>query len=168
MNKERLGNWFRATRWPDLLEFALLAALAVALAQWTWIVLTPRSVAASAHSVLPGANATGHAGVSVKRNLFGVGTPGLVPQQGAAPVSSFRLLGVISPGTAGKGRAIFATESGRRRVANAGEALSAGVVLKEVHPDHVIVTRDGAIERIVLDRRAAAALPRQARRDAAR
>jgi general secretion pathway protein C len=168
MNKARLGNWFRATRWPDLLEFALLAVLAVALAQWTWIALTPRPVAASAHSALPGASAAGHADASVKRHLFGAGTPGLLLQQGAAPASSLRLLGVVSPGTAGKGRAIFALDRGARKVANVGETLSAGVVLKEVHADHVVVTRDGAVERIVLDRRAAAALPRQAGRDAAR
>jgi general secretion pathway protein C len=168
MNKARLGNWFRATRWPDLLEFALLAVLAVALAQWTWIAFTPRPVAASGHSALPGASASGFADASVKRHLFGVGTSGLVLQQGAAPASSLRLLGVISPGTAGKGRAIFVSESGARRVANAGETLSAGVVLKEVHADHVVVTREGAVERIALDRRAAVALPRQARRDAAR
>lgn len=165
MNKARLGNWFRATRWADLLEFALLAVLAVALAQWTWIALTPRSVAESA---LPGASASGHAAVSVKRHLFGAGTPGLLQQQGTAPASSLRLLGVVSPGTAGKGRAIFASERGARRVVNVGEALSAGVMLKEVHADHVVVTRDGALERIALDRRAAAALTRQARRDAAR
>lgn len=168
MNKERLANWLRATRWPDLLEFALLAALAVALAQWTWVALTPRSVAASAHSALPGASESGHAVAAVKRHLFGVGTAGVLQQQGAAPASSLRLLGVISPGTAGKGRAIFVSESGARRVANAGETLFAGVVLKEVHADHVVVTREGAVERIVLERRAAAALPRQAPRDAAR
>jgi general secretion pathway protein C len=165
MNKERLASWLRATRWPDLLEFALLAVLAVALAQWTWVALTPRAVAESA---LPGASESGKADASVKRHLFGAGTPGLLQQQGAAPASSVRLLGVVSPGTAGKGRAIFASESGGRRVVNAGEALSTGVVLKEVHPDHVVVTRDGAVERIVLDRRAAAALPRQAGRDAVR
>ncbi len=168
MNKVRLGSWLRATHWPDLLEFALLAVLAVALAQWTWIALTPRAVAASAHPALPVSSESGHADASVKRHLFGVGTPGLMLQQGAAPASSLRLLGVVSPGTAGQGRAIFASERGARKVANVGESLSGGVVLKEVHPDHVVVTRDGAVERIVLDRRAAAALPRQARRDAAR
>jgi len=165
MNKERLGSWLLATRWPDVLEFALLAVLAVALAQWTWIVLTPR---ATAESALPGVGASGHADASVKRHLFGVGTTSLLQQQGSAPASSFRLLGVIAPDTAGKGRAIFASTSDGRKVVSVGETPFAGVVLKEVHPDHVVVTRDGAVERIALDRRAAAALPRQARRNAAR
>lgn len=168
MNTQRPGGRFRTIGWPgwpDLLEVVLLAALAVALAQWTWIALTPRSVAESA---LSGASVSGHAQASVKRHLFGVGTPGVSLQQGAAPASPFRLLGVISPGTAGKGRAIFASQSGARRVAHAGEVLSAGVVLNEVHADHVVVTREGAVERIDLDRRAAATLLRQTRRDAAR
>lgn len=165
MKKERLGNWFRAGRWADLLEFALLAALAVALAQWTWIALTPPAVAESAPF---GAGDPGYAGALVKRNLFGAGTPGLLPQREAAPASSFRLLGVVTPGSAGKGRAIFALEGGVRRVANVGELLTAGVVLKEVHPDHAVVMREGAVERIDLDRRAAAAISSRARHDAAR
>jgi general secretion pathway protein C len=165
MNKERLGNWIRATRWHDLLEFALLALLAAALAQWTWIALTPRSVA---DATLPGARESGQASVSVKRHLFGFNTPGESPQPGAPRATSLKLLGVISPGMAGTGRAIFSADRGGRRVASAGEELSAGVVLKEVHADHVVVIRDGAVERVVLDRRAAAAPSRQARRDAAR
>lgn len=165
MNMERLGNWFPAVRWPDLLEFVLLAGLAVALAQWTWVAFTPRSVGESA---LPGASESGHAEASVKRHLFGVGAPDVSPQQGDARASSLRLLGVVAPGTAGSGRAIFVTEAGVRKVATVGETLSAGLVLKEVQPDHVVVTRDGAVERIALDRRAAAMLSRQAQRDAAR
>ena len=165
MNKVRLGTWFRVSRWADVLEFALLAALAVALAQWTWIALTPRAVAESA---LSGAGDPGVAGVTVKRNLFGAGALGQSQQREAAPGPSFRLLGVITPGSAGRGRAIFASESGPRRVVNAGELLSAGVVLKEVNPDHVVVAREGTVERIGLDRRAAAALSSSARRDAAR
>ena len=165
MNKVRIESWFRASRLADALEFALLAALAVALAHWTWIALTPRAVAASA---LSGAGESGHAGVPVRRNLFGVGVPGLLQQREAATGASLRLLGVIAPGSAGRGRAIFAAESGARRVVNAGELLAAGVVLKEVNPDHVVVTREGAVERIGFERRSAAALSSSARRDAAR
>ena len=167
MTKERLGNWIRATGWPDVLEFALLAVLALALAQWTWIVLTPRAVATSAESALSGASAP-EPRTFPSSGTFSVLARRASREQGATPASSFRLLGVVSPGTAGKGRAIFVTDGGARKVVNAGDALSAGVKLKEVHPDYVVVTRDGALERIALDRRAAAALPRQARRDAAR
>jgi len=162
---DRLRNWFHAGRWAGLLEIALLAALAVALAQWTWIAFTPRPVADSA---LTGAGEVRHADGPVTRHLFGAGTAGPLLQQEAAPRSSFRLLGVISPGTAGKGRAIFAAESGGRRVVSVGEALSPGVVLKEVQPDHIVVTREGVIERIGLERRAAAAIPGHARHDATR
>lgn len=165
MNTARLGNRLRAARWPELLEFALLAVLAVALAHWTWIAFTPRPIGEAA---LPGAYQSGPAEVSVKRHLFGAVAPGVAPQQGGAGASSLRLLGVVAPGTAGGGRAIFVTQGGARKVATAGETLSAGMVLKEVQPDHVVVTRDGAVERIALDRRAAAALSRQAQRDAAR
>ncbi|MBC7803871.1 MAG: hypothetical protein H7Y16_08360 [Candidatus Parcubacteria bacterium] len=165
MKKVRLESWIRAGRWVDLLEFALLCAVAVTLAHWTWIWLAPRPVAASA---LFAAGDSSQAPSPVKRNLFGVAAPGMVPQREAASGLSLRLLGVVSPGSAGKGRAIFATESGARRVANAGELLSAGVVLNEVHADHVVLTRDGAVQRLALERRAAAVLSGSARRDAPR
>lgn len=160
----RLESWLHAARWTALLEFALLALLAAALAHWTWIAVTPRALAGSA---LSGTSELEHAGAPVKRNLFGAGAPGS-PLQPETAASSLKLLGVISPGIAGKGRAVFAAEKGNRRVVSAGESLSAGVILREVNADHVVVARDGAIERIALDRRAAAAVSPNAKRDAAR
>lgn len=106
--------------------------------------MAPRALAAPSHTAAPGSI---DAAAIVSRHLFGGG-------DGLATVrtdgSSIRLLGVLSPG-----RALVAVGNERSRSFAPGETISAGVILKEVHADHVLVIRDGAPERVGLDRRAA-------------
>ena len=139
-----------------MLELALIAALGVSLAHWTWVALAPRAVAASALTEPAGA-APGT--VPVRRNLFVFGAA----QEGkgpvvidASPASRIKLLGVLAHGAAGSGRAIFALETGKAKTVEAGSQVVPGLVLREVHADHVFVARNGAVERMKLDRRAAA------------
>jgi general secretion pathway protein C len=151
---ERFRNWFRRGPWSVLLEIALIVALGASLAYWTWVALAPRAVGspafvtqASAELAIP----------AIKRNLFGVAQAGKESPISDAPATSkIRLLGVLSRGTAGSGRAIFALETGRPKTVEAGAQIAQGYVLKEVHTDHVLVDRNGSIERIKIDRRAAA------------
>jgi len=136
-----------------LLELSLIAALGISLAHWTWVALTPPAIAASA---LPGQLDAQRAASIVKRSLFGA------PQEGkaaavvdASPTSRIKLLGIISRGAVGGGRAIFALESGKPTTVEAGSQIVPGLVLQEVHSDHVLVARSGSIERMKLDRRSA-------------
>jgi len=57
-----------------------------------------------------------------------------------------RLIGLISPS-----RALF-SENGRPRAAVVGESVGE-LVVREIHPDHVVVSRRGELERLVLERR---------------
>ena len=109
--------------------------------------MAPRALAAPSHAAAPGAI---DAGAIVSRHLFGGGDDRLMTVRMEG--SGMRLLGVLAPG-----RAILAVGNERVRSYAPGETLSAGVILKEVHADHVLVTRDGAPERVGLDRRAARA-----------
>ena len=146
----RLKHWFGQGAWFAMLELALVAALALSLAHRTWVALAPRAIGASS---LPIRSDARQSGPIVKRQLFGA-----APQDAAsvaAPLSKPTLGGVIAPGSPGAGRAVFKLENGKSATAGAGESISPGVVLKEVHADHVVVTRDGAAERIGLNRRAA-------------
>jgi len=137
-----------------LLELALIGALGVSLAHWTWVALAPAAVAASALAEPAGA-APG--AVPVRRNLFGAAQEGKGPVViDASPASRIKLLGVLARGAAGSGRAIFALETGKAKTVEAGSQVVPGLVLKEVHADHVLVARNGAVERMKLDRRAAA------------
>jgi len=125
----------------------LVIAIALTSAHWTWALTAPRALAAPSHAAAPGAiDAAAIAG----RHLFGGGEERLAPLRSDG--SGIRLLGVLSPG-----RAVLAVGGERARSFVPGETLSAGLILKEVHADHVLVMRDGAPERVGLDRRAARA-----------
>jgi general secretion pathway protein C len=144
----RLKNWLGAGALYLLLDLALIAALAVSLAYWTWAVFTPRSIGASAlasdsrrHDVAP----------IIARHIFGAAPLGAAGP--AARGSALRLVGVLAPRGEAGGRAIFVLESGKSRTAAVGESISPGLVLEEVHPDHVRLSRNGAMEQLRLERR---------------
>ena len=139
-------RWIRHDAWIDLLELLLVAALGIGLAYGTWLVLAPRAVAA------PGALADAaavQAAAQAGRDLFGASRP---TQRAVAPASGgLLLLGVLS-GPDSHGRAILAGQGSRPVSVAAGEEVSDGIVLQEVHPDHVIISRRGISERIELQR----------------
>jgi hypothetical protein len=141
-----------------LLEIALVAVLAMSLARWTWVAATPRATAAPA---LPEQSGAQPRGPVVKRQLFGAAQDGVQPVAGAG--GGLTLLGVFSERRPGAGRAILGRQGSRPALVAAGESIGEGLVLGEVHPDHVIVLRDGAPERVDLERRAAHAAPPVAR-----
>lgn len=130
-----------------------MAALAVSLAHWTWLAVAPPSIAAPPSS---GQFASPETGRPLKRNLFGVPEDNVRLAAEPARGSGLKLRGVITPGPAAAGTAIFALEGGRSTTASPGDPVVPGVVLREVHADHVVVSRGGAIERIMLERRFAA------------
>jgi hypothetical protein len=135
--KNVLPQSLRAGFVPLALDLALIAALAVAAAYCTWVLLAPRAKAAPelaearvAESVSPAA-----------RRLFAGAS---APQ--AAASGPVRLVGVIAPG-----RALF-SENGRPRAAAVGDSVGE-LVVREVHADHGVVSRRGALERLSLERR---------------
>jgi len=149
-----LKHWNLHEAGIALLEIALVAALAFSLAHWTWAALTPRAVAATA--LAEQIDAQPRAPV-LERHLFGV-TLGDA-QSAASSGGGLALLGVFSGREPGAGRAILARQGSRPVSVVAGESIAEGLVLREVHPDHVIIQRDGVPERIDLERRTARAAP---------
>jgi len=135
------------------LDLALIAALAVAAAYCTWVLLAPRAKAAPA---LGAESRVQEAAAPAARRLFAAQAPQ------AAASSAVRLVGVVAPG-----RAVF-TENGRPRTAAVGESVGE-LVLREVHADYVVVSRGGALERLSLERRSVPLdAPAGARSDAGR
>ena len=129
------------------LDLALVGALAAAAAYCTWVLLAPRAKGAPELTVESAAH---EAPSAAARQLF---APGAAPQV----AGSARLIGVLSPH-----RAVLAADNGRPRSLAVGESLGE-LVLREVHPDHVVVSRAGNLERLGLERRSAAGLePRSA------
>lgn len=143
----RLKNWLRGGAAFFLLEVALVAALAAAAAHWTWVFVAPAAIGPSAYAT-PSLSAARDG--APKRHLFGA-AHGAQPE--AVSSSKLKLVGVASPAARRGGRAVFVLESGKSKAARSGESVAPGTILREVHPDHVLVERDGALERITLERR---------------
>src|SRR5215470_17008422 len=135
--KNTIQPLLRAAPVALALDLLLLAALAAAAAYFTWVVLAPRAKAAPA---LGEQARAAESPSPAARRLFGAGG---APQAATGPV---RLVGVVSPD-----RAVF-TENGRPRTAAVGESVG-DLVVREVHPDHVVVSRGGELERLTLERR---------------
>ena len=124
---------------PRVLDLALVAALAATLAWWTWALAAPAAVAASSYAA-PAAPAAPGARL---RNLFGA------PAAATPAAGPLRLVGVASPR-----QAIFALQGEKPRAARPGEEIVPGTILREVHRDHAVVERNGALERLGLERNA--------------
>jgi hypothetical protein len=126
----------------SLLLAALVLVLAWQLAYWTWQFAAPPAVS----------DARGDGkdvDLAAIARLFGGAPPAGSAQ--VASTSGLRLKGVIAPTPGVAASAIFSAGSGKDFAVYVGRELQPGVKLKEVHPDHVIVSRNGVDERIDLD-----------------
>jgi general secretion pathway protein C len=133
-----------------LLTVALVIVLAYQLAYWTWVFVSPPKLA-------PVTPARADVDLAAIARMFGASAPaGSV----AAPSSGLRLKGVVAPTPGVAASAIFSTGTGRDISVYVGREVQPGVKLAEVHPDHVMLSRAGAEERIDLE--AARSAPRSA------
>ena len=119
---------------------ALTLVLAFQLAHWTWVFVAPPEIAKTPE---------GDAGVDMAAiaKLFGASPPA----SAVASSSSLRLKGVVAPDGGPIASAIFSTGSGKDIAVFVDREITPGVTLVEVKPDHVIVSRAGARERIELE-----------------
>jgi type II secretory pathway component PulC len=149
----RLTYWILHEAWIVALELALVAALAVSLAYWTWVAFSPAAMAAPSSANAPAAD---RAEQVANRNLFGVASagPASAPRGAGAGLT---IIGVFSGKRPGEGRAIIARQGSRPATVATGESIADGLALHEVHPDHVIVLRNGVPERVDLERRVSSA-----------
>ena len=132
-----------------LLVAALVLVLAWQLAYWTWVFFTPPQAATAQR----GSAAVDLAAIA---RLFGAAPPaGTTTPTGSS--GSLRLKGVIAPTPGVVASAIFSTGSGRDIGVPIQGEVQPGVKLAEVHPDHVVLSRAGARERIDLDQPRSAA-----------
>lgn len=151
----RLTQWILHEAWIVALELALVAAIAISLAYWTWAAISPATVAVP---ILPAGSASDRPEQLANRDLFGVASAGVTagPRNAGAGLT---LLGVFSGKRPGEGRAILARQGSRPAIVSAGESMADGVALREVHPDHVIILRNGIPERVDLERRVSRPAP---------
>lgn len=141
----------KPSAWGSLLIVGLVLVLAFQLAHWTWVFVAPPRVAEAREE-------GGDVDLAAIARMFGAPPPAAAA---AAAGPGLRLKGVVAPTPGTAASAIFSTGAGRDVAVFVGREVQPGVKLAEVHPDHVIVSRAGASERIDLEaaRSAARAQP---------
>ena len=137
----------RSSRFGTLLVAALVVSLAWQLAHWTWVFAAPRMSSAPP----PVQGGTDMAAAS---KLFG-GVDVVAETRAVSSGSGLRLKGVVAPSPGNTASAVFNAGGKDIAVMLDGE-VQPGVRLVAVHADHVLVSRNGARERIDLDIRIAA------------
>lgn len=120
---------------------ALVLLLAYQLAYWTWVFVAPPRGAA-----LPEEGP--QVDLAAIARMFGAAPP--ASSRAQAP-SGLRLKGVVAPTPGTEASAIFSTGSGRDVSVFVGREIQPGLKLAQVRPDHVVVSRAGASERIDLE-----------------
>jgi general secretion pathway protein C len=139
---------------PTAATVLLVLLIAHALAQLTWIVLTPAptpsAVSANQASAPPPPPAPDHGRRIAAVHLFGE-PPAAAPAQDpiAAPETKLNLTlrGVFATGDA-DGVAIIARGSGKSELFTVGDAIPGGATLKDVLADRVILERNKQLETL--------------------
>lgn len=150
---------FAQTAVVSLATFAALALLGLVLAYWTWAWLAPRPEPLAQAAVQAGGRTVGP--TQAAYGLFGSARP---DRSGAAPTEiAVRLLGVVAATRGRDGYAVVQLDAREILAVREGGDITPGIRLAEVHPDHVILARNGARESLAWPQKrtsAASATPR--------
>jgi general secretion pathway protein C len=130
----------------NALTLAALALLASVLAYWTWAWLAPAPEAR-----MPTKSETPR--IESAYALFGSAPSGAASSTGVA----LKLLGVAAASGNKPGHALLRLDEKQTLLVRAGEAIGPGLLLVEVHPDHVEIDRDGTRETLRWPQRGTAA-----------
>lgn len=123
-----------------LATFSALALLGTVLAYWTWTAFAPRPEPR-----------TWSAGEAATRAESARGLFGSSPRDRAAAVpaaSAIRLLGIVAATGDRPGYAVVRLDARSSLAVRAGENVAPGIRLAEVHPDHVVLDRNGVREKL--------------------
>jgi len=133
----------------SLATLAALVLLSLVLAYWTWTWVAPRPEPRVQSAPAPGG------GVGSAHGLFGTLQRN---QNFAAPTGiAIKLLGVVAAAGGQRGYAVVQLEARQILAVREGEDVIPGIRLAEVHPDHVILERNGARESLAWPQKNAAA-----------
>lgn len=140
-----------------VVEFLLLALLAVQIARLVWAAVTPVGV----YGAWTGRQAV-IADAATRQTLFSRFDPFFRAPESAAPGSpvvtslALTVYGIRVNEGSGLGSAIIATPDGVQNSYAVGDEIMPGVILKSVSFDQVIIDRGGAVESLFLDQSVAA------------
>lgn len=145
-------------RLPAIISLLLVIACAHAMAKVTWMFL-PESEATVQYTTTARtpANNRNKQSQAIRQvasaHLFGEMQSNATPRQKTAPKTRLNLVlrGVIAADPMSLSHAIIARgKNGKEEVFAVGDKMQGGVILEEVHPDHVILNRGGKLETLQL------------------
>ena len=146
---------FSARAVVSLVTFVAIALLGLVLAYWTWMWIAPRSEPRAPAAVQTGAQ------VEIAYGLFGSVQRG---SNGAAPTGvAVSLLGVVAASGSRSGFAVLRLDAKQTVAVREGREIKPGVLLAEVHADHVVLERSGARETIALPKQGKSAVSAKSR-----
>jgi general secretion pathway protein C len=120
--------------------FSALILLGVVLAYWTWTVFAPRTEPRMWPAAEPAAR------VASAQGLFGGSPRGRTAAASAG--SAIKLLGVVAATGGRPGYAVVQLEARSSLAVREGGDIAPGIRLVEVHPDRVVLDRNGARETL--------------------
>lgn len=88
-------------------------------------------------------------------NIFGVSEKAVSQKQTKAPVTKLNLSlkGVLAADPMARASAIIAQgKSGKEDIYSVGDRVPGGVLIKEIHPEHVLLERNGQLETLQLEK----------------
>ncbi|MPT47394.1 MAG: PDZ domain-containing protein [Sphingobium sp.] len=138
-------------RWPQLLEYALIALMLVQLVALLWLVVTPVGPFGQwqgKQAVI--ADASTRSQLLGGYDLFYPSADGATGPQNITSLA-LKLYGVRINEGSGLGSAIIAGSDEVQNSYAVGDEIAPGVMLKSVSFDHVVITHNGAEESIFLD-----------------
>jgi len=159
-DKPLLQQFSRAL--PGMVSLALVIALGYQLAALSWRLYQgpePAAVTTGSDTAAP-ATATPPARQDVRPIttawLFGkTQSPAAAPVQANAPVTrlNLKLRGVLAAEPQDLALAIIANgKGGKEEIYAIGDTIQRGVTLSEIHSEHVIITRNGKAEKLVMEK----------------
>ena len=119
---------------------AAVGLLGLVLAYWTWVWLAPRPE--------PRAQAFAEGGARAE-TAYGLFGSGQLDRSIAAPTGiAIKLLGVVAASGGRRGYAVVEFEPRQIIAVRGGADIAPGIRLAEVHPDHVVLERNGGRETL--------------------
>lgn len=151
--KSAWGRISFAGGWPGciaaLVNYAMVAVLALVLAHWAWVLFAP--IAPATPPVAPQPVPTQVAAIA-QGHWFGAGSPGMAPK--SLPFS-MKLVGVLGPAGNRPGFAIFRQGDGKQMHALLHQEIEPGIRIQSISAEAVILVRDGESFSVGLERKEA-------------
>lgn len=146
MENVRTRQSLALTYLPPLLTLGLLTLFCWMLAQWTWLVFAPKASlsSAAAEPITDMASAR----ESIARARLFDSPSGTSQEVTARSTLNVRLVGVLQSSGKGPAFAIMNLNGKANELYGEGKEISSGVVLQRILRDHVVIRREGVLERV--------------------